>query len=222
VTQVQVAIKNRSTSKWWDRATSSWTNVFTPNAATLAAPSGGSRRWTFSWPAPADGGDFLVQAEAVDADGQHDTSVASALFTVTALGGAPDTSLASPTNKQILRFPGGVRQEFDVAITGAATDTAGTLVGVKNVFVTVKNREHGDYYCATCTVKWGTAVVRNQATLSNPNGSTTQWRLAMRTYDHPHSYHVQAWAQDRDNKQDTTRAILSRFCVRDAGDDTCA
>jgi hypothetical protein len=44
----------------------------------------------------------------------------------------------------------------------------------------------------------------------------------MRTYDHPHSYHVQAWAQDRDDEQDTTRAILSRFCVRDAGDDTCA
>ncbi len=73
---------------------------------------------------------------------------------------------------------------------------------------------------ATCATKWGSTVVRNVATLTSPNATSTRWRLDMRTYDHPHSYHVQAWAQDRDNKQDTTRAILSKFCVRDAGDNT--
>jgi outer membrane protein assembly factor BamB len=221
VNQVQVAIKNRATSKWWSQATQTWVNVFTPNPATLGPASGGSRSWTYSWPAPPDGGDFLVQAEAVDGDGQHDTSVASAMFTVTALGGAPETTLSSPTNMQIFRFPGGVRQEFDVPIAGTATDSGGTLVGVRKVFVTIKNREHGDYYCATCTPRWQPTVTRNVATLTTPNATSTQWRLNMRTYDHPHSYHVQAWAQDRDNKHDTTRAILSRFCVKDAGDNTC-
>lgn len=221
VTAVEVAIKNRGTSKWWNQATTSWVNVFTPNAATLGATTGGSRGWSYAWPAPPDGGDYLVQAEAVDAEGQHDTSMASAMFSLTALGGAPDTTLTSPIVKQIFRFPGDVRQEFDIPISGTATDTGGTLVGVKKVFVTVKNREHGDYYCATCATKWGSTVVRNVATLTSPNATSTRWRLDMRTYDHPHSYHVQAWAQDRDNKQDTTRAILSKFCVRDAGDNTC-
>jgi hypothetical protein len=42
------------------------------------------------------------------------------------------------------------------------------------------------------------------------------------TYDHPHSYYVTAWAVDLDGEADQTHAQVSRFCVNDAGNTSCA
>jgi hypothetical protein len=222
VTEVHVAVKNRSTSKWWDGATRTWSALFTPNPATLGADINGSRDWSFAWPAPSGGGDFMVQAEAVDADGQHDTEVPTAIFTLSGLNDPPETSVTSPVFKQVFSFPDGVRQEFDIALAGQATDAAGPQPGVSRVYVTVKNREHGEWYCGTCAVKWRQTVYRNVATLADPDSTSTSWRLAMRAYDHPHSYYVSAWAVDRDGNEDATRAVLQRFCVRDPSDPYCA
>jgi outer membrane protein assembly factor BamB len=222
VVDVLVGVKNRSTSKWWDGATGTWVALFTPNRATLGPSSGTSRNWSYAWPAPVGGGDFMVQAEAVDSDGQHDTVVPTAAFTVTGLNNPPDTTITSPVFKQVFNFPGGVRQEFDIQLAGQATDVAGARPGVTRVYVTVKNREHGEWYCGTCAVRWQPTAFRNVATLTSAGSTTTSWRLVMRAYDHPHSYYVTAWAVDRDGNEDATRAVLQRFCVRDPGDISCA
>jgi len=225
VQKVYVAVKNKNSTKWWDGATNTWSSVFQQNLATLASPGAGSTGWTFNVPMPSTGGVFYAQAEAVDGDGQSDVSVAKVSFTVLGTGNPPETSISSPVFKQIYYFPGGVRQSFPITISGTATDPTGSNRGVAKVYIFVKNREHGEYYCgsAGCAggALWSPTYRKLEATLANPGAASTTWTFTFPTYDHPHSYFVAAWAQDLNGEIDQTRATVQRFCVRDPGDMTC-
>ena len=231
VARVFVAVKNRNSNKWWDPSSDMWTNVFTQYAAVLGSPGATSTGWQATFAAPSVGGEFFAQAEAIDSDSQHDPTVASAPFSVTSLGEPPDTTVDFPTFKQVFYFPGGVRQSFNITIRGTATDTSGAHQGVQKVFVQVKNREHGEYFCGApgCAggtqgeaTAWGPTFVPVLATLDQPGATTTGWSLTIPTYDHPHSYFVAAWAVDNDGEVDQSRAMLARFCVRDPGNPFCA
>jgi hypothetical protein len=140
-------------------------------------------------------------------------------------GNPPETSITSPVFKQIFTFPGGIRQSFPITITGTATDPTGTNRGVAKVYIFVKNREHGEYYCgpAGCAggALWSPTYRKLEATLASPGAASTTWSFTFPTYDHPHSYFVAAWAQDLNGEIDQTRATVQRFCVRDPGDLTC-
>ncbi len=151
-------MKNKNSTKWWDGATSTWSSVFQQNLATLASPGAGSTGWTFNVPMPSTGGVFYAQAEAVDGDGQSDVSVAKVNFTVLGTGNPPETSISSPVFKQIFTFPGGVRQSFPITISGTATDPTGTNRGVAKVYIFVKNREHGEYYCGQAGCAGGSGL----------------------------------------------------------------
>src|SRR5213078_1038384 len=83
-------------------------NVITLDPAALSAPGARSTNWNIAFPVSANGGPFIVQAEAVDGDGQHDPSVARSDFTVTSLTSPPDTRITSPVNNQLFTFPNGV------------------------------------------------------------------------------------------------------------------
>jgi outer membrane protein assembly factor BamB len=225
VSKVLVAVKDQNTGKWWDKATGTWTNVFTQHQANLGAPGSPSTAWSSSFRAPSAGGQFFAQAEAVDTHGQHDPLVASVRFTVTGLGNPPETTITSPFFKQIFDFPGGVRQSFPVTITGTASDTGGAHPGVSKVYVVVKNREHNEWYCGAAGCSggfWAPTSRWVMASVESPGATTTRWSITVPVYDHPHSYSVTAWAEDLDGEKDTTRAMVSRFCVRDPGDPFCA
>lgn len=230
VARVFVAVKNRNTNKWWDPVSGMWTNVFTQFDGTLTGPGAASTGWQAAFAVPSAGGEFFAQAEAVDSDGQHDPSVASAKFSVTSLGNPPETTVDSPVFKQVFFFPGGVRQSFNITIRGTATDTGGAHPGVQKVIVQVKNREHGEYFCGApgCaggsgeSTAWGPTFVPVPATLDQPGATSTGWSLTIPTYDHPHSYFIAAWAVDKDGEIDQSRAMVARFCVRDSGDTFCA
>jgi outer membrane protein assembly factor BamB len=225
VQKVLVAVKNRNSTKWWDGETGTWSPVFQQDRATLANAGAGSTGWTYDVPMPATGGVFYAQAEAVDADGQSDVSVAKVSFTVLGAGNPPDTAVTSPVFKQVFTFPGGTRQSFPITISGTASDPTGSNRGIAKVFIFVKNREHGEYYCgpAGCAggAQWSPNYRKLEATLADPGAASTTWTLTFPTYDHPHSYFVAAWAQDLDGEIDQTRATVQRFCVRDPGDMTC-
>ncbi len=229
VQRVFVAIKDRNSTKWWDGASQSWSTVFQQNEATLAAPGAGSTGWTYSVPVPPQGGVYYAQAEAIDADGQHDVSVAQVGFTVSSLGNPPETTITAPVYKQVIAFPGGVRQSFPITITGTASDTTGANRGISTVYLYVKNREHAEYYCGAggcpaqggATSDWSPTYQKVEASLDDPGAASTTWSYTFPTYDHPHSYYVAAWAQDLDDEIDQTRAQVQRFCVRDPGDLTC-
>ena len=228
VSSVLVAVKNRNTNKWWEATSGTWSPVFHQQEATLDTPGAASASWTATFPAPFGGGEFFVQAETVDADGQHDPQVPGVRFTIAGLGAPPETTIDEPVNKEVVHFPGGERQRFAVALRGTATDPGGARLGIKKVNVVVKNREHGEYWCgpAGCgdgtSFDWSPTYKLLTATLVSPGAATTEWSLDVPVYDHPHSYFVMAWATDKDNEKDETRAMLGRFCVRDVGDPTCA
>jgi outer membrane protein assembly factor BamB len=229
VTSVLFAIKNKNTNKWWDASTGTWKNVFEQNRAQLGNPGGASTSWNISVPMTFDGGVFFAQAEAVDADGQHDPVVAKIDFTVSSSGSPPETSITSPVFKQIFHFPGGVRQSFPITVTGTATDPGGSQRGITAVKVVIKNIEHGEFYCGSngCSsgggesTAWRPVFTILDASLGNPGGNSTTWSITFPTYDHPHKYRITAWAFDADGEQDQTRAVVSRICVRDPGDNAC-
>ena len=229
VTKVLVAIKNKNTNKWWVGSTGTWSSVFEQNLATLSNPSATSTSWNSTFDVPFSGGVFFAQAEAVDTNGQHDPTVAMTNFTVGGLGNPPETTITSPVFKQIFHFPGGVRQRFLITVTGTASDSGGDTPGIERVSVVIKNIEHGEHYCGSLgcangsgeTSEWSPVYTVLSAQLSDPGAETTTWTIQFPTYDHPHKYRIVAWAVDSDGEADQTKAVVSRICVRDAGDNAC-
>ena len=231
VQQVLVAVKNRNTNKWFDPSTNTWVNVFTQYPATLSAPGSTSTGFSSTFVPPSGGGEFFAQAESIDSDGQHSPLVAKTNFIVDGAGSPPDTAITSPKFKQVFYFPGGVRQSFPITVSGTATDTGGAHPGVAKVYVMIKNREHGEYFCGFVGCAGGGSGEQSAfgptfkpvlATVNNAGATSVTWTITFPTYDHPHSYYVAAWAVDADGQQDTTRAQLARFCVNDPGDPFCA
>ncbi len=229
VQRVFVAIKNKNTNAWWNGATGTWKNIFQQNPATLSNPGGASTNWTYDVPIPSTGGVFFAQAEAVDQDGQHDPTLAQVNFTVSSSGSPPETSITSPVFKQVFHFPGGVRQSFPITVEGTASDPGGSTRGIAAVKVVIKNIEHGEFYCGSSgcagsggeSSSWRPVYTILNATLGSPGANSTTWTLTFPTYDHPHKYRITAWAVDRDGEEDATRAVVSRICVRDTGDNSC-
>jgi hypothetical protein len=210
-----------------DAATRTWSRFFTENRATLARPGAISTSWSFSFPVGFNGGSFLAFADAVDRDGQHSAPVAESRFVVASLGNPPDTAITSPVRKQVFNFPpiGGV--SFPITVTGTVTDSGGASPGIARVNTVIKNIEHSEYYCGSggCPgnpgVFWRPTYTVVPARLASPGAITTDWSLTFPTYDHKHKYSITAWAVDRDNEADPTKAKVSPICVRDAGVHSC-
>ena len=207
-----------------------WSPVFQQNAATLQNPGGATTGWSHAFDVPASGGVFFAQAEAVDSQGQHDPTVAIVNnFTIESQGNPPETTITSPVFKQVFHFPNGVRQRFLITVNGTASDSGGANPGIQRVNVVIKNIEHGEHYCGSAgcatgtgeTTEWRPTYTVLTAQLTNPGGVNTNWSITFPTYDHPHKYRIVAWAVDEDNEADQTKAVVSRICVRDVGDNAC-
>jgi outer membrane protein assembly factor BamB len=223
VQQVQASIYDKNRGMYWSAATNSWTNVITLDPAALSATGARSTNWNIAFPVSANGGPFIVQAEAVDRDGQHDPSVARSDFTVTSMTSPPDTTITSPVNNKLFPFPNGVRQSFSIVASGNAVDQAGAHPGVSQVWVVVENLEHVEYYCGASgcgggeTGRYRPTYTKVPATLASPGATSTTWSLTFWTYDHPHTYKIVAWAVDRDGNPDPVRVVVNRICVNDPG-----
>lgn len=226
VDRVLVSVKDRNTSKWWDATTRTWSKYFASNRATLARPGGTSTGWSFSFPAPAAGASYLAYADAVDGDGQHSAPVAEIRFVVASSGAPPDTTITAPQRKQVFNLPS-PPAPVAIAASGTATDSGGANPGIARVTVIIKNIEHGEYYCGsggcpgTPGVFWRTQHTTLQATLAQPNATSTTWSLTFSAMDHAHKYSISAWATDRDGEVDPTKVRVSPICVRDPGVRSC-
>lgn len=226
VDRVQVSVKDRNSSKWWDATTRTWTKFFAENPATLTSRGGTMTDWSFSFPAPAAGGSFLAYADAVDTDGQHSAPPAEVKFVVGSTGAPPDTTITSPKRKQVFNLPT-PPAIFPITAQGTATDSGGAAPGIAKVTVVVKNIEHGEYYCGpggcpgTPGVVWRTQYTTLQAILAQPNAVSTPWSLTFSVMDHPHKYSITAWATDRDGEIDPTKSRVSPICIRDPGVRSC-
>jgi outer membrane protein assembly factor BamB len=231
VAQVLVAIKDKNTNRWWNGVTGSWVTAFVQNMAVQANPGAPSTNWQFDFRAPTAGGPFFAQAEAVDLNGQHDSSPALVNFTIASLTNPPETAITSPKNDQIFTFPidssGNVRHvSFPISISGTAADLVGSPAGVQFVWIVIRNIEHDEYYCgpAGCgsasTTGWAPSWRKLKVQVASSGATSTQWSYSFPTYDHVHNYRVAAWAVDMNGGQDLTRAAV-RICVRDPGTNQC-
>lgn len=231
VEKVLVAVRDNFTNNWWDASAGAWVPVFEQNEAAVTSPGTTSTSWSSSFPVPRAGGSFYVQAEAVDADGQHDVTPPVVRFTVESLGEPPDTTIDYPASKQVFHFgtneDGTVKREsFEIPVNGTATDPGGTKVGIQKVVVVVKNYDHGEYWCGwggcpgNPSQYWRPEWTAVAATLESPGAASTNWSTSFLTYDHPHKYRIEAWAIDRDGEKDNTRPAIF-VCVRDPGNNFC-
>jgi outer membrane protein assembly factor BamB len=226
VSQVLLGVKDRNTGRWWDPSTSSWTTSFAQFTATLSAPGAASTSWSRSMSVPASGGLYLLQAEAVDGDGQHDPVVPLADFEVDSLTHPPTTTIEDPVQDQVFHFPTeGV--PFTIDISGTATDAQGDHPGVAKVWISIKNLEHNEYYCGSVgcgtsgeSSSWQPTYTKIAAVVASPNATSTTWSSSFLTYDHPHRYRIAAWAVDRDGNADLVNPSI-RICVRALGDEVC-
>ncbi len=115
-----------------------------------------------------------------------------------------------------------------ITVNGTATDSDGTMPGIDHVIVSVRNIEHGEYYCGSDPTNhegggcWSPTFSTVLAKLGSHGATSTSWSMSFEIYDHPHKYRIVAWAVDRDGQADPTRAVVGRVCVRVPGDDTCA
>jgi outer membrane protein assembly factor BamB len=232
VANVFVAVKNISTGRWWDPVAKSWSPVFQQIPATLTSPGAPSTTWTASLPAPAAGGSFYVQADAVDTDGQHDPNLPSIKFILTSLTGPPSTTITSPTLRQIFYPPvdpntGLFVMPYYVSITGTASDTDGTHPGVKYVRVAVRNIQHGEYWCGEggCPGEpdlfWQPTFIYTLANLDAPGATSTNWSTRFLIYDHEHQYRITAWAIDNDGNPTPVHVSVNKICVNWPTDKQC-
>ncbi len=230
VAAVEVAVKNGDTGKWWNGLTSAWTNVFTENQAVLGSGGATSTTWTYTFPVLSAGGVFVAQADAVDANGERDPTVALSHFTIPSLGTPPDTSITDPKNHQIFFFPTSGDVSFNITVTGTTTDpTSAPTPGIKEVRVVVKNIQHNEYFCgfAGCngsggeSTAWTPVYTVVKATLQSPGAVSTAWSLTWPTYNHPHTYAITAWAVANDGEMDLTRPHVRPVCVNNPGDNSC-
>ena len=230
VASVLVALRENNTGRWWDATAKTWSSTFVENAATLTQPSKPTTGWTMPFVPTVSGGNFYLQADAVNASGLHDPIFATSTFGISSALDPPDTAFITPALRQIFYFPNGVRQRFPVQLWGWASDFAGAHPGIAAVYVVVKNIQHAEYWCGAPGCAGGDGQSDDftptysivKATLSDPGSTTTGWAISFPVYDHPHSYRLIAYAVDNDGQVDPFRATVDRICVRDVGDKTCA
>ncbi len=228
-----VGVRDTASGRWWDPVGNAWSNVFQAIQAQLGSPGAASTTWSAAFPAPANGGIFLVQSDAVDTDGQHDPNLPTIKFMLSSLTNPPETAITSPQFRQLYHPPccdsstGLFLMPYYVRIAGTAGDTAGAHPGVQSIRLTVRNIQHGEYWCgqAGCPgqpgVYWRPQYTSVLADLSAPGATSTDWSTKFLIYDHEHTYRIVTWAIDNDGIADPTRASVSRICVNWPTDNRC-
>jgi len=199
VSRVEMAIKNRTTNKYWNGSSwvSGWTWI-TPGA-TLASPGATSTSWSYTWTPPGTG-PYAVSVRAVDAAGNIDATRPYYNFTVASTSDttAPDATMTAPANNATL--PAGT-----ITATGSATDNT----GVAAVDVMIKDRTTNKYWNGSSWVsgfRWLSAA----ATLTSPGATTTTWSYSQTL---PAGlYAVSVRARDAAGNTDATRP-WSNFTV---------
>ncbi len=221
VSSVAVSLRDNKSLRWYNATTKNWNATYIENTVPVASPGSTSTTWSFAQPVIPGLARYFLQAVAVASNGARAALPANVNYTLTSASSPPTTTITSPTVRQLIVFPGGVRQNFSVTVTGTATDLGGANPGIKMVYVRIKNRDHNEFWCGPLTCAdpsgWQPQVITVPVVPDSPNATTTTWSMTFTSYNHPHAYSVTAYSKDLDNNLDTTNATVSKFCIADAG-----
>ncbi len=190
VTNVRVAIRNVTTSQWWNGT--GWQTAIFNHEATLTAPGTAATAWSLGWTPPA-AGSYAIQVTAVDAVGKVDTSKPWVPFTYAPPSpdqANPNATVSVPTaNRNYTLGP--------ITFRGNATDDR----SVTNVRVAIRNVTTSQWWNGT---GWQTAIFNHEATLTAPGTTATAWSLSW-TPPATGSYAIQVTAVDGAGKVDQTK-----------------
>ncbi|HLM19369.1 MAG TPA: hypothetical protein VK549_16220, partial [Acidimicrobiia bacterium] len=167
VTQVRVALRDVATGRWW---TGSGSTGFSTTIrywdAVVEAPGATSTGWSWSW-TPRVAGNYRLNVQIRDAEGNVDGSPPNTPFTIT--GEAPDT--IEPDTTITAPAEGATVPSGSVQIQGTAVDdkvVAAVRVGIRDTATNL-------WWNGTGWVEPETTVA---ASLQSPNAATTNWTYA--------------------------------------------
>jgi beta-glucanase (GH16 family) len=200
VTKVKVTVKDRGTGRYWNPSTGRWQAEWLWYNASVQRPRSRTTEWSLAFNPGAATGSSRFQATAVawDDQGRRDPGVARRRFRIDTVGGAPTTTITSPT-------AGALVDEGTLDITGRAADSD----GVHLVRVTVRDLGANRYWnadLAAWQAEWGWF----EADLTGHGATTATWSLPFDTTDAGASgrYRVTATSWDVTGRQDETRARI--------------
>jgi hypothetical protein len=192
VGEVEVAVKNRDLTQWWNGT--GWQAGFMYLSATLTAPGEIATDWSYAWLPPAPG-DYALLVRAKDTSENPDLTKPWVIFQITDLpldDVAPNATVTTPTNNQVFAMG-------TVAIDGDATDN----VGVEMVRVAIKNKQTNEWWNGS-TWLGGFRWIPGDATLGTPGGTSTTWSYDF-TPPSPSDFAVMVRADDTFGNQDPTK-----------------
>ena len=168
VANVQLAIMDSQTNRWFNPATNTFDNG--PKiwfGSTLGSPNAVETTWNYVFNHSAAGsGSYYVTVRSSDAVGNTSTFVPFTRFTTGAADSvAPDTVISTPTAGQVLA-PG------TVAVTGTATDN----VAVASVQVSLQDTGSGQWWDGT---SWVGSQQWLAATVFSPGATSTGWSYSV-------------------------------------------
>lgn len=168
VTEVEVAVLDRSTDLWWNATTGSFGD-FGWSDASVSDPGAAATGWSFVFDGQAaldagGSGDYWAMARAFDAARNQDLDRPSTRFTVAGEPDTvePDTTFDTPVQGSDLPDP-------VVTLAGTATDD----FGVANVELAVRDRVAGEWW-DPATGNFG-PFVRFPIDVAEPGKPSTAW-----------------------------------------------
>lgn len=184
---VYTAVRDRTSSLWWNAKEAIWGTQKTWNYAAVTSPSVTSVTWLSSFVGVKYGGSYQVQAKATDTTGNERLGTLTNFQSAGAPSGdatPPTLTVTSPSNDAVM--PVGA-----VTIGGQATDDA----SVATVEVAIRNRTTGQWW-QPGTGQWGANLKWFSVTLANPGAVSTAWSTTWSDGVAGGSYRAQARATD--------------------------
>ncbi len=190
VTDVQVAVQDRTTGEWLQPDGVAWSIQFASRPATLDAPGTTVSGWSWWWTPPLEG-EYAIWAQTGDIAGKVDSTASYVPFFVYP-GGLDDQP---PTTVTSYPTANGLVANQDIAFSGTASDNR----SVTDVYISMRNVDTGEWWQPGGG--WAVDFAAFDAGLDNPGGVLTGWSYTW-TPPGPGTYAVQAQARDLANQLD--------------------
>ena len=182
VGQVEIAIQDFTTGKWWDAGTQSWVTSKQQNVSAWSGTAGTSVSWRWVFLGVSLQGRYVAEFRTRDAAGNLSQVVARTFAMPNAPGGAPpiptpeplDTTAAHgthtyPTQPPVMTVPGA-----DITFTGTAADN----VGVTNLRFGIKRLSDSRWLQSLTSPRASAAPSARRSRTSTP----PRWSRAARCH----------------------------------------
>jgi hypothetical protein len=201
---VSIAVRNRTTLRWWDAKNAVWAANRVWNIAPTVTPTVTDGTFAFSFVGVGYGTPYSTQVQVTDVTG---TTFTGALRNFTTVGSGPVDATA-PTVTIPTPAKDSVQPAGPIAIGGHASDD----VAVATVEVAIRNRVTGQWW-QPGTGTWGASLKWFSVALGSPGAPSTTWSTTWSDAASGGSYRVQVRATDTSGNITATPYPFTQFTV---------